>query len=466
MNHSINNNKYYKKDKTQKEIKSLHSLDSKNVDQNIMIYGRLNFMKELLSGKKLDPIINIDINDTEYFIDPCKFNNRDSSEDSNDTRIVLNKRIHDFDNIIKQIGGTLYYIKSGTTGHTFRGIIKDHNGRRIEYAVKVVAYPKKDRYGDIYDVERPENAELKMIRLLSYFIVNKQSPHIVLPIGTFDTHIKHFVSLIDDGFVDKYTLNSLGEEKKTKYAEFVEKYKDDVYHDYVSILISEWVNGGDLLDYIRKNYREFTLRHWKVIFFQIISVLAVIQSKFPAFRHNDLKANNILVEKIDVNKNNRFKYTINGRKYVVPVVGIQIKIWDFDFACIPGIVDNMKVCDQWTNEINVKPVKNQYYDMHYFFNTLIKDGFFGKFMKESCIPQEAKDFINRIIPSMYRDIHSKYVSDRGRILIDDEYFTPDYVLRHDEFFKEFHYKNYLNKKRKQRNDPKVQNYPITKYYIH
>ena len=44
------------------------------------------------------------------------------------------------------------------------------------------------------------------------------------------------------------------------------------------------------------------------MFFQIISALAVIQKKYPGFRHNDLKANNILIHNIEVrNKNNKFK---------------------------------------------------------------------------------------------------------------------------------------------------------------
>ena len=50
------------------------------------------------------------------------------------------------------------------------------------YAVKVVAYPK-EKYGDLYNSKRPENAELMMIKLLSFFVINKQTPHIILPIA-------------------------------------------------------------------------------------------------------------------------------------------------------------------------------------------------------------------------------------------------------------------------------------------
>src|SRR5205807_1708895 len=126
------------------------------------------------------------------------------------------------------------------------------------------------------------------------------TPHIVLPIGTFYTNITTFINLINENIVDK---------ESKRYLEFVERYKKKEYYDTVSILISEWANKGDLLDFIKKNYKEFTLLHWKSFFFQIISVLAVIQSKFPSFRHNDLKANNILIHKI-VQRKTIFSYTV------------------------------------------------------------------------------------------------------------------------------------------------------------
>ena len=74
------------------------------------------------------------------------------------------------------------YVKSGSTGHTFKGIFPTKNGE-INYAVKVVAYPKKQGYGNLYDIRRPENAEILALKTLSYFVVNNHSPHIVLLIN-------------------------------------------------------------------------------------------------------------------------------------------------------------------------------------------------------------------------------------------------------------------------------------------
>lgn len=376
---------------------------------------RIDFIKELLNGNKIKPMIDYDGHELEKMV---ATHNHDIDKKCTDIRCVLNKKTYNFNKIITNIGGKLLYIKSGTTGHTFKGIYGDKT-----YAVKIVGYPKKEKYGDMNDVKRPENAELLIIRLLSYFVINRQTPHIVLPIGTFNTKINVFMKIAQNRIV-----------KNKKYDAFYEKCKNNEFYDDVSVLISEWANGGDLMDYIRKNYEDFSNRHWRVIFFQILSVLAVIQKKYEAFRHNDLKPNNILVQQItsSENTNNKFKYEINDQIYVVPNIGIQIKIWDFDFATIPGIVDNAKVEAKWTNRINVKPKKNRYYDVHYFFNTLTKNGFFPEFFDSEYVPKATKEFVNRIVPSKYKS--GKYVTKRGRIKVNNEYTTPDKILKTDIYF--------------------------------
>jgi serine/threonine protein kinase len=384
--------------------------NNKNYDK---IPFRINFIKELMKGQNIKSMVDFDICDTESF---AKKDNRKN------IKKILDKEIFDFNKIINQIGGKLLYIKSGTTGHTFKGIMDNENNSYINYAVKIVAYPKKENYGSLENKNRPENAELMMLKTLAYFVVNNQSPHIVLPISTFNTSIKPFIGLSKNKIVNS-----------KKYDQFIKRYKKKEYYDEVSVLISEWANGGDLLDYIRKNYKKMKLRDWRVILFQLLSVLAVIQKKYPSFRHNDLKANNILVHKIEVrNKNNKFKYTINGKNYIIPNIGLQIKLWDFDFACIPGLVENDKVSAKWTSKINVNPEKNRYYDIHYFFNTLMRKGFFPQFLTEKEIPKKVKDFAYRIIPEKFRK--GDNIAERGRLLVNKEYTTPDKILKTDPFF--------------------------------
>jgi len=377
---------------------------------------RIEEITSLLKGKELEPLVDFARTDTEYY----------SKEDEQNCSNIVNligKKFIDVKKLMNSIGCRLEYKKSGTTGHTFRGYLTGN--KDMEFGVKVCAYPKREKYGSINDVQRPENVEVMMLRLLSYFIVTRQTPHIALPIGTFNTDIKEFVGLIEKDYVEKDNV---------KYKDFEENYKKGEYYDDVSVLISEWANRGDFLEFIKKRYKKFSPTTWKVFFFQILSVLAVIQSKFPSFRHNDLKANNILVHKIDRN-DKKFNYKINGKHYAVPNIKYQIKLWDFDFSCIPNIVNNKKVSVEWTKKINVTPEQNRYYDMHYFFNTLIKKGFFPQFMEDESIPQDAKDFVNRIVPDKFKK--GDYVHERGRILINEEYLTPQIVLETDPYFEEF-----------------------------
>jgi len=374
--------------------------------------NRTAMIKTILEGNNLKSLIDLESNETEAFINTSK---------ETDIRDVLEKKVLDFSEVINKIGGKLVYVKSGTTGHTFRGF-DPNNPNEPNFAVKIVAYPKRENYGDLNDIRRPENAELMMLKVLSYFVINNQTPHLVLPIGTFNTSIKPFLSLGKNGIVDN-----------KKYTQFIKRYKKGDLHQEVSVLISEWADGGDLLEYIRKNYKNMSLKEWRVILFQLFSALAVIQTKYPGFRHNDMKANNILIQKIESrNKNNKFKYKINGKVYILPNLGIQVKLWDFDFACIAGTVENTKVEAEWTDKINVNSKKNRYYDIHYFFNTLTRKGFFPEFWNTPEISKQVKDFARRIVPEKYQK--GDNVAERGRLLVDDEYTTPDLILKNDIFF--------------------------------
>jgi hypothetical protein len=125
-------------------------------------------------------------------------------------------------------------------------------------------------------------------------------------------------------------------------------------------------------------------------------------------------------------------YEINKQKYIIPNIGFQIKLWDFDFACIPGIVDNSKVDADWTTKINIVPEQNRYYDIHYFFNTLTRKGFLPEFWTAEEVPESVKEFVRRVVPEKFQS--GKLVSDRGRILVTDEYMIADDIIKKDPFF--------------------------------
>ncbi len=107
-----------------------------NEDEKInQIQYRLSIIKNMVEGKVLDSMIDFK-NDTS-----------DGVTTNDDIREMLPKKYIDFNKAIKDLGGKLLYIKSGSTGHTFKGVYPPPNEENKQnYAVKVVAYPRKENY--------------------------------------------------------------------------------------------------------------------------------------------------------------------------------------------------------------------------------------------------------------------------------------------------------------------------------
>jgi hypothetical protein len=433
----FNENEYNKKKSNKKSSKhdiknkndvlenySMNSYERKHISS---IKTRMDTIKNLLDNSNLEqinPLKNMDTSlDTDFFEGNNNTNNKHENK-SCDTRIILGKKNQDFYKVIEKLNSKLEYIKSGAYGNTFKGIVYDKNGEETTcYGFKVVAYARGR--GSIHDVNRPENAEINMLRLLSYFVIKNYTPHVVLPIGIFNTSIEPFVEEIGENI-----------KKNEKYAAFLRNYEKGAYHNKVSVIMSEWANRGDLGMFLKKHYESLELIHWKCLFFQIISTLAKIQLKYPKFRHNDLKANNVLVSKVK-NDNIISLYYIEGKVYNVPGIGYFLYLWDFDFACIPGVVENNKVYEEWTQKMNITSNQNRYYDLHYFFCTLVYKGFLPNLFKSKLVPSKVKEFIKYVIPKQYRPHkENKNVNEKCRLQVDVEHILPIDLLEH-EFFNEF-----------------------------
>jgi len=173
------------------------------------IQKRLFSIKKLMELSNLEitnPLNNVDETaDTDVYI-----GQKDKENKSLDSRTVLGKKSLNFYKVINRLDSKLIYVKSGAYGNTFKGIITDDNDNEVmAFAVKIVAYPKKDGYGSIYSLTRPENAEIYMLKLLSYFVVKCHTPHLILPISTFNTSIKPFLKLQEEEIVPADNTNML-----------------------------------------------------------------------------------------------------------------------------------------------------------------------------------------------------------------------------------------------------------------
>ena len=403
---------------------SIRSSDSVELHEIRRLPDRIELINRIIAGNgnKLEGLL-MTTEDESHIV----HHDHDDDSNCNDAKCILRKRVRNFSSIMSKIGGDLEYIKSGTTGHTLKGTMRDEN---FSFAVKIVAYPKKKHYNNPNDIERPENAELLMLKLLSQLVVSGKTPHIMLPIGTFNADLSEIIAITRDNIKDS-----------ERYTKFIQRYQQAEFYPQASVLLSEWADKGDLLDYIRSNYKNMGLVDWQAIFFQILQGFATIHNKYPAFRHNDAKANNFLCRSLRIEPNKRQYHTYRGLgkySYLVPNVGVQIGLWDFDFACIPGEVNNTKVFSEGTDHINVRPTRHQYYDIHFFFNTLGCTPFFPKLLTSKDVPDEVKEFVDRVVPPRYRS-DKRYVTDGGRIKTEDEIWTPLQLLETDPFFKPFRF---------------------------
>ena len=348
----------------------------------------------------------------------------DKSCNNTDTKSSkhINKKKLNFIETIKNVGGRdIEYISNGSYGIIFKFIISDENKNNKTYAIKIVPYLKSSKYGDINNEDRPENAEILVMKLLSKFVLENRTPHIIIPFATFNCDIDLFVSR---DFCEEYCAND------KNYLKFIKQYENNHYHDIASVLIFEWINKGDLGSFLQRKYKKLKLHNWKTLFFQILSVLATIHEDYPAFKHNDFKVNNILIMKYKTEEE-YIMYTIYKTSYKVVNINYFIKMCDFDFACIENIVDNIKVEQKWAAKYNVNSTKNKYYDVYYFFKTLTTI-FLPNFIANNYIDVYTKAFVMRMIPAIYNSQNKEC-----RLLSTDEYTTPRKILETDEYFAEY-----------------------------
>ena len=76
---------------------------------------RIDIIRNMIDGKILDSMIDFENNITG------------GGTSNEDIRDVLPKKYIDFNKAIKELGGKLLYIKSGSTGHTFKGVYPPPN---------------------------------------------------------------------------------------------------------------------------------------------------------------------------------------------------------------------------------------------------------------------------------------------------------------------------------------------------
>ena len=164
------------------------------------------------------------------------------------------------------------------------------------------------------------------------------------------------------------------------------------------VLYLEYASGGSLQEWLLKHASFLKPEQIRNIVFQIIYTIKLIQQKYPSFRHNDLKTENVLV-----NDRASAQGYLKYGNYYVPNIGVQGLIADFGISNI-GDMDGQDVIPEfWKNQYGIIKNSNKLYDIHYFLNDLYRVASF--------LPQSNTTFI-KFIKKIFKPEYLGYTTSK------------------------------------------------------
>jgi serine/threonine protein kinase len=172
--------------------------------------------------------------------------------------------------------------------------------------------------------------------------------------------------------------------------------------------LETWAAHSDFVWIYRNIEDEMWLDVTRQALFQVIFTLACLQQLFPGFRHNDLKADNVLL----VPATGTRSYTLLGRHFVMRDPRVDVKIIDFgcSHANIPSLSNALVVEGAYTDH-GIGPNPCAMYDVHLLLWGLFKR--IGRIVHPDARVNEVSQFISRTLPPHLRDSASMIAPDNG-----------------------------------------------------
>ena len=202
----------------------------------------------------------------------------------------------------------------------------------------------------------------------------------------------------------------------------------------ITFMYSEYANSGTLKSFLKNNKTNILPIHFRTIVTQILYNLYRIQKKYPSFRHNDLHADNVLINSTSPSRVKLYK--VNNSTLKVHDIGIQALISDYGLSTVNGIknpeVDNDPKLFYKTKS-GIFRGSHPMYDIQYFLNALRQEirilGIHNG--------MEVIQFIERILPREYLGVRSDKIDDfrlraqeehpklpTFKQIFNDRYFSP------------------------------------------
>ena len=287
------------------------------------------------------------------------------------------------------------------------------------FVAKVVPY---EHGSSIKTPTRPENVDSAMhVMLASSLVLKRKLPNIVLPYGSVIMDTEDVLSAI-------WTRLVKAESKRT----WKEWRKEINVLPKSRVLFMEYCSGGDLascLSYLHKEAAGGLIptEYWISILGQICLTLARLQKDYPGVRDNDAHVHNWLIEFVP--ESTTYVYKMGKTTYVLPTQGIELRLFDFEYATVPGLIDNDVFNSKRMRQHSIDSTPNTYVDLHTVLNNILN------IMPGSSFPKAVRKFLDDAVPEQYR--YSDDVSERlGRLKPTDKpVTTPANMLKHSLFQK-------------------------------
>lgn len=169
--------------------------------------------------------------------------------------------------------------------------------------------------GNVNDMGRGEIFNPTIHYILSELVINEKFKHILLPVMFFDTtlgKLKELAPEIHQRIVNDPTMNQNAIDQSKIHVFATEHY----------------FKMQSLREYIKDNFDNITLDHWKTMIFQVLFTLHKISERLHKFRHNMLNLDAIRVY-IKKDIGDHIQYKLGQTIFNVPNMGFEIKISDY-----------------------------------------------------------------------------------------------------------------------------------------
>jgi hypothetical protein len=274
-----------------------------------------------------------------------------------------------------------------------------------DLSVYISITPYKNKKA-INSLEDKNNLDSLFSYILSELVINKKTRHIMLPIINIDAEFQQISDVLKnyDSFSD---------------------YNTGIQNNDISNIFSINIKENFFKGIYLNQYLENHECNLKNLLFQVIHTLAVIQKNYKGFRHNKLNHKNIYSY---IKKDNKeiINYSFKNKNYYLNDSILDIKFTNFNESSLPGYFSSKSNIPFYNKD-------NDYFDLHYFLNSMYQDGY----LESNC--KETNKFLEKVLPEKYRNkTNNYYLEENVELfkpvdLLEDDYFSSYKTEKKEDF---------------------------------